>query len=130
MVHLLIKHCLNRCLPNEIIWPVIRRKELSLPPKDTHSLHIRVAFSLQAANRSTQATGQLHTSKELPKKEGNYIISSIFCLKSIPLGSTDTQMWIHKAACTRTFTHTTKTPQQNEDLFSVLKHFHNNFCSP
>lgn len=85
VVHLVIKHRFNRYLPNEIIRPVIRRKELSLPPKDIHRLHIMVAFSIKAANRSTEATGQLHASKELSKKEGNCIISSIFHLKSIPL---------------------------------------------
>lgn len=88
LVHLAIKHCLNMYLSDEIIWPVIRRKELSLPPEDLHSLHIIVTFSLQAANQSTQSIGQLHKkkkTKKMSKKEGNFIILSIFCLQSIPL---------------------------------------------
>lgn len=78
MLHLVIKHCLNRYLRDEIIQAVVRRKELSLSPKDLHSLHIMVAFSLLAANRSTQATGQLHTSNELSKRA-----TTLSCLYSL-----------------------------------------------
>lgn len=71
LVHLAIKHCLNIYLSDEIIWPVIRRKELSLPPEDLHSLHIIATFSLQAANRSTQSIEQLHTDvKKKKAKKG------------------------------------------------------------
>lgn len=127
VVHSVMKHCLNRYLPDEIIWPVIRRKELSLPPKDIRSLRIMVAFSLQAANQSTQATGQLHASKKLSKKESNYILSSIFCSKSIPLWSTNTKMWICKPACA--CTHTKKPSTKWRFLFLVLKYFYNKLCS-
>lgn len=44
-------------LLDEITWPFVRRKELSLRPQDIQSLHIMVTFLLQAANQSKQVLG-------------------------------------------------------------------------